>query len=71
MTERMTKRTYEVNFLLKLMAKDLRYAHAAAAGFDVPLTTAANAEQLFEKAQQQGHGEQDMSSVVEVLRAKG
>lgn len=69
MSERMTERTYEVNFLLRLMAKDLRYAHAAAAAFGVPLTTAANAEELFEKAQQQGHGEQDMAAVVEVLRA--
>ena len=37
MSERMTHRTYEVNFLLRLMAKDLRYARAAAAqlGIDV------------------------------------
>ena len=69
MSERMTERTYEVNFLLRLLAKDLRYAHAAAAEFAVPLTTAANAEALFERAQQQGHGEQDMAAVVEVLRA--
>lgn len=70
MSERMTQRNYEVNFLLRLLAKDLRYAHAAAAEFDVPLTTAANAEALFEKAQQQGHGEQDMAAVVEVLRGE-
>ena len=68
MSERMTERTYPVNFLLRLMAKDLRYALAAASEFNVPLTTAANAEKLFEKAQEQGHGEQDMSAVIEVLR---
>lgn len=31
MSERMTARTYEVNFLLRLMDKDLCYAHQAAA----------------------------------------
>lgn len=68
-SERMTKRTYEVNFLLKLMAKDLRYARAAAAKYNVPLATAETSEALFERAQEQGHAEQDMSAVVEVLRA--
>ncbi len=69
MSERMTQRTYEVNFALDLMRKDLIYAQAAALAFGVPLSAAANAEQLFIRAQNEGHGEQDMSSVVEVLRA--
>ena len=69
MGERMTERNYDVNFALDLMRKDLSYAQAAAGTFHVPLSTAANAEQLFIRAQQQGHGEQDMSAVVEVLRA--
>ena len=69
MSDRMTKRTYEVNFLLRLMHKDLRYAHAAAAGFHVPLATAETASELFEQAENEGHAEQDMSAVVEVLRA--
>jgi 3-hydroxyisobutyrate dehydrogenase len=68
MADRMTQRNYEVNFLLRLMAKDLRYAHAAAAQQGIDLTTSATAEQLFRKAQEAGHGEQDMSAVVEVLR---
>jgi 3-hydroxyisobutyrate dehydrogenase len=68
MADRMTRRDYEVNFLLKLMAKDLRYAHAAAAQQGIDLTTAECAEQLFSEAQQQGHAEQDMSAVVEVVR---
>jgi 3-hydroxyisobutyrate dehydrogenase len=68
MADRMTRRDYEVNFLLKLMAKDLRYAHAAAAQQGIDLTTAECAEQLFSEAQQQGHAEKDMSAVVEVVR---
>ena len=65
---RMTSRDYTVNFLLKLMAKDLQYAHAAASESGVELTTAANARLLFEQAISAGYGEQDMSSVVEPLR---
>jgi len=70
MSERMTKRTYEVNFVLDLMRKDMRYAQAAAERFGVDLTTGANAEQLFVLAQQQGLGGKDMSAVVEVVRAE-
>jgi 3-hydroxyisobutyrate dehydrogenase len=68
MSERMTKRTYEVNFALDLMRKDLAYAQTAAEAFGIPLSTAANAEQLFIRAQDEGYGERDMSAVVEVLR---
>jgi 3-hydroxyisobutyrate dehydrogenase len=69
MADRMTEGKYEVNFLLRLMAKDLRYAQAAAAERGVRLSTGESAEQLFAAAQQQGHGDQDMSAVVEVVRA--
>ena len=68
MTDRMTARTYEVNFLLRLLNKDLRYAEHAAAEKGVPLTTAAVAEKLFNEAERQGLGEKDMSAVVEILR---
>jgi 3-hydroxyisobutyrate dehydrogenase len=68
MSDRMTRRTYEVNFLLRLMAKDLRYAQAAAAQRAVELSMAEPAEAMFGKAQEQGLGERDMSAVVEVLR---
>jgi len=70
MADRMTARTYEVNFLLRLLNKDIRYAKTAAAEHGVTLTTAAVTEQLFDKAEQQGLGEKDMSAVVEVLRNK-
>lgn len=68
MAERMTKRTYEVNFVLDLMRKDLTYAQRAALDFGVVLSTAQNAEELFAKAQQEGYGARDMAAVVEVLR---
>jgi 3-hydroxyisobutyrate dehydrogenase len=68
MADRMTKRTYEVNFLLRLMAKDVRYARAAAAQRGVKLSMAEPAEAMFRKAQEQGYGEQDMSAVVEAIR---
>lgn len=71
MADRMTARTYEVNFALELMRKDMKYAQAAAAEFGVPLATASTAESLFARAQDEGYGEQDMAAVVEVLRKAG
>lgn len=68
MADRMTQRTYEVNFLLRLMVKDVRYAQAAAAQRNVELSMAWPVEAMFSKAQQQGYGEKDMSAVVEVIR---
>jgi 3-hydroxyisobutyrate dehydrogenase len=67
---RMVKQDYAVNFLLKLMTKDLLYAHQEAENFSVDLKTAETARTLFEEAIAQGHGEEDMSSVVETLRAR-
>lgn len=70
MADRMTRRTYEVNFLLRLMEKDLRYARGAAAQLGVELSMSAAAEELFRKADQQGCGEKDMSAVAEAVRAE-
>lgn len=69
MSERMTERKYEVNFLLRLMEKDLRYAHAAASELGIELSMSSPAEELFRIAREQGFGEKDMSAVVEVVRA--
>lgn len=69
MSERMTARTYEVNFMLRLMEKDLRYAQQAAEAKDITLTTAACSNKLFERAESAGYGDRDMSAVVEVLRS--
>ena len=68
MSERMTHRTYEVNFLLRLMAKDLRYARLAAAQLGIDVSTSSPAQDLFRQAEDQGLGEKDMSAVVEVVR---
>jgi 3-hydroxyisobutyrate dehydrogenase len=65
---RMVSEDYTVNFLLRLLSKDLAYAQAAAAQAGVDLTTATNAKQLFDRAAAAGYGEKDMSAVVEVLR---
>jgi 3-hydroxyisobutyrate dehydrogenase len=70
MSERMTARTYEVNFMLRLMEKDMRYAQQAAEAKDITLTTAACSNKLFERAESAGYGDRDMSAVVEVLRSK-
>ena len=65
---RMTSRDYSVNFLLELMAKDLQYAHEAAAQDGVELSTAVNAHTLFDRAAAQGYAGKDMASVIEPLR---
>jgi 3-hydroxyisobutyrate dehydrogenase len=67
---RMTSQNYGVNFLLRLMAKDLLYAHDEAALCGLDLTTAANARSLFLTAIEKGLGESDMSSVIEPLRSE-
>ncbi len=69
MSERMTRGTYEVNFLLRLMEKDIRYAQAAAAELGINLSTSSPTQKLFRTALEQGFGEKDMSAVVEVVRA--
>jgi len=67
---RMTAKNYDVNFLRRLMTKDIRYAEAEAASCDVELNTAMAARRLFENAIEQGYGEKDMSAVIEPLRNK-
>jgi 3-hydroxyisobutyrate dehydrogenase len=65
---RMTDRSYEPNFVLRLMAKDLRYAvsEADAQGLDLDMGRAAL--RVFEHAVSAGQGEEDMSAVVEQFR---
>ena len=65
---RMVSHNYEVNFLLRLMAKDLLYAQTEAAHCNVDLKTAEVARSLFESAAAKGFGDADMSSVIEPLR---
>jgi len=65
---RMVEAKYDVNFLLSLMDKDLRYATKDAALLGIDLRTAKVAEARFADAIQAGYGEKDMSAVVEPLR---
>jgi 3-hydroxyisobutyrate dehydrogenase len=69
MSERMTHRTYDVNFFLHLMAKDLRYARASAAQLGIDVSMSVPALNLFLQAEQQELGDKDMSAVVEVVRS--
>lgn len=66
---RMVSHDYAVNFLLKLMTKDLNYAQIEAANCGVELKTAEISRSLFEAAIAKGFGEKDMASVIEPLRA--
>ena len=68
LSARMTSGDATVNFAVKLMSKDLQYAHDAAAKNGIDLTTAANARVLFERAAALGFGDQDIASVVEPMR---
>ena len=67
---RMVSKNYDVNFLLRLMTKDLLYAQNEATYCKVDLKTAEVARSLFEVAIAQGFGDEDMSSVIEPLRNK-
>lgn len=67
---RMVEAKYDVNFLLSLMDKDLRYAVADADAIGIDLRTAASAETRFADAAEAGFAEKDMSSVIEPLRAR-
>lgn len=69
-SERMVNRNYEVNFLLKLMTKDLAYAEAEAALNHLDLKTAEAARSLFQNAITKGFGDADMASVIEPLRQR-
>jgi 3-hydroxyisobutyrate dehydrogenase len=70
-SDRMIEATYEVNFLLPLMGKDLHYAQADAATLGVKLCTAHAAEIRFTEAASAGYAGKDMSAVIEPIRADG
>ncbi len=71
MAARMVSADYTVNFLLRLIAKDMQYAVRAAQESGVELTTAECAKALFDAGIAAGYGEMDMSSVIELLRQRG
>ena len=65
---RMTASDFTPNFMLKLMAKDLSYALKEGGARGAVPATAAAALGVFQRAIDAGHGEQDMSAVIEPLR---
>jgi 3-hydroxyisobutyrate dehydrogenase len=65
---RMMAREYEPHFLVRLMAKDLRYAIQEARHQAVDLTCGAAAREVFEHAIAAGQGELDLAAVVEQFR---
>lgn len=67
-SERMVAATYEVNFLLPLMNKDMHYAQRDAASLGIDLRTAKTAERRFTEAAELGFADKDMSAVIEPLR---
>jgi 3-hydroxyisobutyrate dehydrogenase len=71
MAARMTAPDFTPNFLLRLLAKDLGYAIQEAGRRSLDLTTAKAALSEFERAIAAGHGDKDMSAVIEPLRRPG
>ena len=65
---RMIARQYEPNFVLRLMAKDLRYAVSEADHQALDLDMGRAALRVFEHAIAAGQGDDDMSAVVEQFR---
>jgi 3-hydroxyisobutyrate dehydrogenase len=68
LAQRMTTRDYSVNFVLKLMLKDLQYATHEAQAHALSLETGRSAIKIFEEAARQGEENLDMSAVVEQFR---
>ena len=68
LSKRMTSRNYEVNFLLRLMQKDLNYARHEAEAHGIRFNVGSAAAKVFEHARENGWGEKDFSAVVEALR---
>jgi 3-hydroxyisobutyrate dehydrogenase len=65
---RMAAQDYKTNFAVDLMAKDIAYAIEEARRRGVTLETAAAGLSAFRRASAEGHGADDMSSVIEPLR---
>jgi 3-hydroxyisobutyrate dehydrogenase len=59
-----------VNFSLRLMAKDLRYAMEDARRIGISLHTAASALEDFQRAIAGGYGEKDLSAIIASLQPK-
>ncbi|HTU35371.1 MAG TPA: NAD(P)-dependent oxidoreductase [Candidatus Acidoferrum sp.] len=58
------------NFLLRLMAKDLTYAVSEAKSHGLALETASAALEIFNRAAEAGHGDEDFSAVIGSIAAR-
>ena len=67
--ERVASGSADVNFELRLMAKDLGYAVDDASRNGIELETASAALDVFKRAIERGHGNQDMSAVITATRS--
>jgi 3-hydroxyisobutyrate dehydrogenase len=66
--QRMLDRAYDPNFLVPLMAKDLKYARDAFARAGIELKSADVAREQFVAAERAGYAGKDIASIVELLR---
>jgi 3-hydroxyisobutyrate dehydrogenase len=66
--QRMLDRAYAPNFFVPLMAKDLHYARRQFAQAGIELKSADAARERFVAADRAGFGQQDIASIVELLR---
>jgi 3-hydroxyisobutyrate dehydrogenase len=71
LSARMTARDYTPNFLIQLMAKDLRYAVEEGNSHSVQLKTAATALEIFNETIASGLGGKDFSVIAEQVRKSG
>lgn len=69
-SKRMTSRDYTPNFLMRLLAKDLRYAIDEAASRSLTLQTGKTALGVLEQGIAAGLGDKDMAAVVELMRSE-
>ena len=64
--DRVLKNDYTPNFALRWMAKDLSYAVGEASSQKIPLQTATAALSVFERAVDDGYGDEDFSAVAKL-----
>ncbi|MBT9331542.1 NAD(P)-dependent oxidoreductase [Paracidobacterium acidisoli] len=68
LSARMMARDYQPNFAARLMAKDLTYAISLGKACSLELSTAGSALRDYSAAIDAGHGDEDISAVVETFR---
>ena len=64
--DRVENNEYTPNFALRWMAKDLSYALKEASSRKIALSTVSAARSVFERAIEEGHGDEDFSAVAKI-----